>query len=44
MILLTAGVAGLCVGATGLLLLLVLGVTLQGVGYLTAPIVALLAE
>jgi cellulose synthase/poly-beta-1,6-N-acetylglucosamine synthase-like glycosyltransferase len=42
--LLTAGVAGLCTGARGLLLGLFLGVLLQGVGYLTAPFVALLAE
>jgi cellulose synthase/poly-beta-1,6-N-acetylglucosamine synthase-like glycosyltransferase len=42
--LLTAGVAGLCLGTRGLLLFLFLSVTLQGVGYLTAPAVALLAE
>jgi hypothetical protein len=39
-----AGVAGLCTGARGLRLCLFLGVLLQGVGYLTAPFVALLAE
>jgi cellulose synthase/poly-beta-1,6-N-acetylglucosamine synthase-like glycosyltransferase len=42
--LLTVGVAGLCMGTRGLLLCLFLGVLLQGVGYLTAPFVALLAE
>jgi cellulose synthase/poly-beta-1,6-N-acetylglucosamine synthase-like glycosyltransferase len=42
--LLTVGAAGLCTGPRGLLLCLFLGVLLQGVGYLTAPFVALLAE
>ena len=42
--LLTVGVAGLCTGTRSLLLCLFLGVLLEGVGYLTAPFVALLAE
>jgi cellulose synthase/poly-beta-1,6-N-acetylglucosamine synthase-like glycosyltransferase len=42
--LLTAGVVGLCTGPHGLLLCLFLGVVLQGIGYLTAPIVALVAD
>lgn len=42
--LLTVGVAGLCAGPRGLLFWLFLGVLLEGVGYLTAPVVALLAE
>ena len=42
--LLTVGIAGLCAGTRGLLLCLFLGLILEGVGYLTAPFVALLAE
>lgn len=42
--LLVVGVVGLCAGTRGLLLCLLLGMLLQGVGYLTAPLVALLAE
>jgi cellulose synthase/poly-beta-1,6-N-acetylglucosamine synthase-like glycosyltransferase len=42
--LLAVGLTGLHSGAHGLLLCLSLGLILQGVGYLTAPLIALLAE
>ena len=42
--LLTGGVVGLCTESRGLLLWLFVGMLLQGLGYLTAPLVALVAE